>query len=133
MLKMRPYAKISFNAMKRKMLILPGDRVGIRFGSTDSPYEGIRVQPDIHSSNLPEPFRTRYQDPLSDVDGVRLPCNDVMIADSMTCSNTIFYCSRACDTVKFAVQGSGEIFSFNDIKCSDFMPDFDWEQEAALL
>lgn len=46
---MRPYAKISYNGMNRRMLILPGDRVGIRFGSAETPYEAIRMQPDIHS------------------------------------------------------------------------------------
>lgn len=43
MLEMRPYAKISYNGMNRRMLILPGDRVGIRFGSAETPYEAIRM------------------------------------------------------------------------------------------
>ena len=71
------------------MLILPGDRVGIRFGSEAKPFEAIRMQPDIHSDKLPEPFKSRYQTPS----GVRLPCNDVMIADSMKCEETVIYCT----------------------------------------
>jgi hypothetical protein len=73
------YAKIMFKSMKEKFLILPGDRVGIRFGTETQPFEAIRMQPDIHSDRLPEPFKSRYQTNS----GVRLPCNDVMIADSM--------------------------------------------------
>jgi hypothetical protein len=60
MIEMKPYAKISFNGMNSRMLILPGDRVGIRFGSAETPYEAIRMMPDIHSPLLPEPFATRY-------------------------------------------------------------------------
>jgi hypothetical protein len=60
MLEMLPYAKITFNSMNSKMLILPGDRIGVRFGSIETPYEAIRMQPDIHSKDLPEPFATRY-------------------------------------------------------------------------
>lgn len=85
------YAKIHFKGMLKKMLILPGDRVGIRFGSEEQPFEAIRMQPDIHSKDLPEPFKTRYQTPS----GVRLPCNDVMVADSIQCEDTIVYCTCA--------------------------------------
>jgi len=46
--------------MNSKLLILPGDRVGVRFGTEDSPFEAIRLQPDIHSDELPEPFKSRY-------------------------------------------------------------------------
>lgn len=54
------YAKIEFKRMNSKLLILPGDRVGVRFGTEDSPFEAIRLQPDIHSDELPEPFKSRY-------------------------------------------------------------------------
>jgi hypothetical protein len=54
------YAKIEFKSMLKKMLILPGDRVGVRFGTEEQPYEAIRIQADIHSAQLPEPFKTRY-------------------------------------------------------------------------
>ena len=80
MLVPKPYARIKFNSMNGRMLILPGDRLGIRFGSTDTPYEAVRMQPNIHDPNLPEPFKSRYVDNSG---SVRLPCNDVMIADSM--------------------------------------------------
>lgn len=65
MIDMYPYARISFNKMKSKMLILPGDRVGIRFGSKQNPYERLTVQPDIQAvveSNDPKlsQFKTRY-------------------------------------------------------------------------
>lgn len=55
---------------------------------------------------------------------VRLPCNDVMIADSMSCSNTVIYCRKATDMVSFAVHGAGEIFNINK-ECKDIIPDFD--------
>jgi hypothetical protein len=118
MLEARPYLKIEYLGMDSKMLILPGDRVGINFGSKASPYEAFRMQPDIHSATLPEPFRTRY----TGRDGQRrLPCDDVMIADSMTCRDTVIYCSSAEEEFQFSVSGSGEIFSF--IKRSgDFVP-----------
>ena len=54
------YAKINFNGFDKKMLILPGDTVGVRFESVAQAYEAMRLQPDIHSNDLPEPFRTRY-------------------------------------------------------------------------
>ena len=65
------YAKISFKKMNSKMLILAGDRVGIRFGEIDAkkpisktdtikipyehnktPFEAIRITPDIASPKL---------------------------------------------------------------------------------
>ena len=87
------------------MLILPGDRLGIRFGSKDTPYEAIRMQPDIHDPLLPDPFRTRYVIEEKGKRVVRLPCNDVMIADSMQCRDTIIYCKSADDEFKFSIQG----------------------------
>lgn len=110
------------------MLILPADRVGIRFGSSNSPYEAVRMQPDINSSILPEPFKSRYQT----LDGVRLPCNDVMIADSMACQDTIIYCQDPLAEFKFQVAGSGEIYYFNR-RCSDFLTGFNWDTERELL
>jgi len=85
--------------MNNRMLILPGDRVGIRFGSTESPYEAVRMQPDIHNAALPEPFKTRYQTKT----GTRLPCNDVMIADSVQCADTVIYCTSGEDEFRFSI------------------------------
>jgi hypothetical protein len=98
LLELRPWAQISFNDMSERMLILPGDNIAIKYGASKckewnsagcldweiseepSDFEGVRLQPDIHSSQLPEPFKTRY----TSRDGqTRLPCNDVMIADSL--------------------------------------------------
>ena len=56
-----PFAKIEFKGMDSKMLILPADRVGIRFGSTKSPFEAVRMQPNLNDVNLPEPFKSRYR------------------------------------------------------------------------
>ena len=101
MISAKMYAKIMFKSMSKKMLILPGDRVGIRFGTEAQPFEAIRMQPDIHSTDLPEPFATRYQTSKAQkgseewLRGVRLPCNDVMIADSMQCEDTVVYCTSA--------------------------------------
>jgi len=111
------------------MLILPGDRVGIRFGTESQPFEAIRMQADIHSDKLPEPFKTRYQT----ASGVRLPCNDVMIADGLTCEDTVVYCSSADQDMKMHIVGAGEIFTLNR-KCKDFFADdFDWDKEQKLL
>lgn len=102
--------------MIKRMLILPGDRIGIRFGSEDQPYEAIRIQADIDSVDLPEPFKSRYQ--LSP--GVsRLPCDDVMIADSMQCKDTVVYCTSSSQDMQIQIVGSGQIFSLNR-KCKDF-------------
>jgi len=78
------------------MLIVPGDQVGIKFGSEVTPFEGIRLQPDIHSSALPSPMKERYQTPS----GVRLPCNDMKISDSMVCQDTYIYCTDPNDDIK---------------------------------
>jgi len=107
LMELRPYAKISFDEMNSKMMILAGDRIGIRFGAIESPYEAVRMQADIHSNDLPKPFKTRYQDPHSKVPGVRLPCNDVMIADTIKCYDTDVYCSHPDDIFKFSLQGAG--------------------------
>lgn len=61
MINAKMYAKIMFKSMSQKLLILPSDRIGIRLGTEDQPFEAIRMQPNIHSVNLPEPFATRYQ------------------------------------------------------------------------
>lgn len=115
--------------MNSKMLILPGDRTGIRFGSKDAPYEAIRMQANIADPSLPEPFKTRY----TSTDGKsRLPCNDVMIADSMKCENTIIYCKSASDEFKFSISGSGDIFHFHQ-RCDKFLKNFNWETETKLL
>ena len=93
MLIAEPFAKIEFKGMNKRMLILPADRVGIRFGSLDNPYEAVRMQPNVNSRSLPEPFLSRYRTKS----GVRLPCNDVMIADSMSCTDTVVYCNNEFD------------------------------------
>ena len=63
------YAKISFNSMNARMLILPGDRVGIRYDKreritsvkkVDDGPESVRLTPNIDDPALPEPFKTRY-------------------------------------------------------------------------
>ena len=64
MVELRPYVRLNFNSMSSgKMLILPGDRVNIRFNTDADTYFGHSVQADINSPQLPEPFRTRYQNP----------------------------------------------------------------------
>ena len=111
------------------MLILPGDRVGIRFGSEAQPFEAIRMQPDIHSDKLPEPFKSRYQTPS----GVRLPCNDVMIADSMKCEETVIYCTSGDQQFGMHIVGAGEEYHL-ERKCSDFFADdFKWDIEQKIL
>jgi hypothetical protein len=137
MLQLKPHVKIEYLGMKQKLLILPGDRVGINFGTSSTPSEQFRMQADINSPSLPEPFRSRYRG--RDINNLptgmeqgRLPCNDVMIADSMTCQNLAIFCSSADDDFNFQVQGAGEIYRFNK-KCSEFIPEFNFETETALL
>jgi hypothetical protein len=68
LLELRPWAQISFNDMSERMLILPGDNIAIKYGASKckewnsagcldweiseepSEFEGVRLQPDIHSS-----------------------------------------------------------------------------------
>jgi len=129
MIQPKIFAKIEFKGMLKKMLILPGDRVGVRFGTDMQPYEAIRLQPDINSATLPEPFKSRYQTPS----GIRLPCNDVMIADSIQCVDTVIYCTDPEDSIKMHINGAGEIFSL-DRKCKDFFQqNFDWNAEQKRL
>lgn len=129
MIEPKMFAKIEFKDMIKKMLILPGDRVGIRFGTDEQPYEAIRMQPDIEDPALPEPFRSRYRSSS----GVRLPCNDVMIADSVTCKDTYIYCTDPEDSMKMKINGAGEIFTF-DTKCKDlFQGSFNWADEQKRL
>jgi hypothetical protein len=57
LLEMKPWVKISFTGMDQRLLILAGDNIGITFGVPSelgtSPYSGVRMQPDIHSPDLP--------------------------------------------------------------------------------
>lgn len=55
-----------------------------------------------------------------------------MIADSLTCQDTIIYCTSADDEFKFSIQGAGDIYSFNQ-RCGDFLSNFNWEAETELL
>lgn len=61
LLEAKPYVKIEYLGMNSKMLILPGDRIGVNFGTSVKPNELFRMQADINSPALPEPFRTRYR------------------------------------------------------------------------
>ena len=156
------YAKISFNSMNARMLILPGDRVGIRYDkkenivakemvdasgkkymsytTVDNGAEEIRMAPKIDDPALPEPFKTRYQKMvdasgrLVDLKTPRLPCNDVMIADSIACENTVLYCTSKTDKVFFSVQGAGEMYRI-DKTCEELLKPtgFDWDLENKQL
>ena len=139
MLELKPHVRLNFNSMSTgRMLILPGDRISVRFDSDQDQYFAHTVQADINSPGLPEPFRTRYQSPhrasvLGD-SGARLPCNDVMIADAMTCSNVGVWCKDENEDFTFTVHGAGELFTFRG-RCGDFMKDnaFDFAANTALL
>lgn len=64
-----------------KMIILPGDQIKVRFVTDYTDQEALRIQPEIHSPDMPSPLKERYQ-----VDGVvRLPCDDQKVADSIIC------------------------------------------------
>lgn len=119
MLEPRVYAKINFNKLENKMVILPGDQVSIRFASDYTPHEGLRMQPDIHNPNLPSPMKERYQIQENGQTVTRLPCNDMKVADSVVCTGFTTHCTGPDDKITLAVQGAGDMF-YLDRTCRDF-------------
>jgi len=55
---------------------------------------------------MPSPLKERYQIPDTLNPGnieVRIPCDNMKVADTIVCSNFIVYCSKPDDLVVFAV------------------------------
>lgn len=126
MLEPKMWAKISFTEWDKKMFLYPGDRWGITFETDDNTYEAMKVMPDIHSPDLPEPFKSRYQVPSG---GVSLPCNDHLMADSLTCEGLTFYCdySNPDQMVDVTIQVTGEVYTLKQ-SCRDFFgSDINWD------
>ena len=59
MLENRIYAQIRFKMFNR-LVVLPGDQVKVRFTTEYSEQDAIRVMPEIYSSSMPEPLKSRY-------------------------------------------------------------------------
>lgn len=101
--------------------------MGVRFGSDYTPGEGIRMSPNIDDPSLPSPMKERYQ--VVDASGAvstRLPCNDMKVADTVTCDNFVAYCTGPNDRITLTVQGAGSVFLI-DQTCKDFFAnDEDW-------
>ena len=87
------------------MIILPGDQLKARFVTDYTDQEAYRLQPDIHK--LPSPLRERYH-----IGGnvVRLPCDDMKVADSIVCDNYEVHCANPGDRIFFGLQGAGDLF-----------------------
>jgi len=80
--------------------VLPYDQIKVRFITSNTDQDGLRLQPDIFSKEMPSPLKERYQVPLNDGTGgfeVRMPCDDMKVADSIQCENFDVYCSDPND------------------------------------
>ena len=121
----RIYAKINFISLEKKLIILPGDQVKIRFVTAHTKQEALRLQPDIHSSSFPAPLRERYH---IGNNVVRLPCDDMKVADSINCSRFEVTCAEKDDIVIFQIQGAGDMFTIEET-CGNFLAsqDFNWD------
>jgi len=42
------------------MIVLPGDQLKARFVTDYTDQEAVRVQPEIHSPDMPSPLKERY-------------------------------------------------------------------------
>jgi len=92
--------------------------------------EALRIQPEIHSPEMPEPLKGRYQEGNG---VVRLPCDDMKVADSVVCDDFISYCAEPDDKILFALQGAGDMFLI-DTTCRDFLaPYTNWDNLQAQL
>jgi len=68
--------------------------------------------PDIHSPKMESPLKERYQIPTGTGNNfdVRLPCDEMKLADTLKCDNMIAYCTSPNDKIVFALQGAGDMF-----------------------
>ena len=104
MLEPRVFAKVQFNTLNKKLVILPGDQISIRFSSDYTPHEGLRIMPNIEDPALPQPMKDRYQ--VQDGSGnvvTRLPCNDMKVADTVNCSEFTTHCTGPDDMITLAI------------------------------
>jgi len=69
--------------------------------------DSVRIMPEIYSTEMPEPIASRYK---FGKDGIRLPCDDRKVADSVICQGYHVYCTSLDQMIDFTLQGSGEIF-----------------------
>lgn len=108
MIEPRVFAKIRFVSLDEKMIILPGDLVKIRHVSSYTDHNSIRMMPDIESSKLPRPLKDRYQHTAAAGSFTYLPCDDMKVADSITCKDFEINCADGNDRVVFSIQGAGD-------------------------
>jgi len=104
MLEPRIFAKVSFNMISKKMVILPGDQISLRFASDYTSNEGLRLTPNIADPLLPSPMKERYQVVGAGGQTVtRLPCNDMKVADTVKCENFVAHCTGPDDKITLAI------------------------------
>jgi len=72
--------------------------------------------PEIHSPSMPEPLKSRYQ---ADDGSIRLPCDDMKVADSISCEKLFIYCADPMDKISFSIIGSGDMFAI-ETTCLEF-------------
>ena len=94
------YATIRFLNLNKKMIILPGDQLKARFVTDYTDQEAYRLQPDIHASNFPAVLKERYH--IGD-NVVRLPCDDMKVADSIVCKDYEVHCASPGDRIFFGL------------------------------
>ena len=134
----RIYAKINFNGIAKKMIVLPGDQTRIKFVTSFSDQESVRIMPEIHSPALKEPFKSRYQVEPYTINNkrywkTRLPCDSMKVADTLVCNDFVAHCSDPNDKISFSIVGSGDMFLI-EAKCSEFFAgSLDWEKVDYLL
>ena len=63
MIEPKLYAKISFDQIAERLIILPEDKVKIKFVTNNYSNQAIMIQPDIYSPHIPTPLKDRYHTP----------------------------------------------------------------------
>jgi len=69
---------------------------------------------------MPSPLKERYQ--VEDAAGnisIRMPCDDMKVADTLVCENFDVYCTDPNDMVVFSVNGGGDLFLIQNT-CAEF-------------
>jgi len=102
MIEPRLYAKINFDFIKEKLIILPEDKLKISFMTNNYSNQAVMIQPDIYSPSLPSPLRERYHvsNPVNpDEYDVQIPCDNMKVADTLVCDDYFVYCTSPDDMI----------------------------------
>jgi len=96
----------------------------VRFVTSYTDQEAQRLAPEIHSDKFPSPLKERYR--VGATGEVRLPCDDMKVADTVVCTDYVAHCTGPNDRVMFSVQGSGDMYLLEQ-RCSEFLKGYvDW-------